>query len=148
MMKVKKIVSLVFALGLLSTTAISSAMALSGTHQHYGQTYSYSGTLNELGYSATGTLGASPKASSTSANFTNNSRYIETSVGKYRYSDNLLLNEDFDSKTTSYGGVGATIDRNTGKAYYYKHNGCLKPYAGISYTIDSYTITIYQRSSS
>ena len=147
-MKVKKIVSLVFALGLLSTTAITSALALSEDHQHYGQTYNYSGTLNELGYSAKGTLGASPKASSTSANFTNNSRYIETSVGRYRYSDHVLLNDDFDSKTTSYGGVGATINRNTDEAYYYVHNGCLKPYAGISYTIDSYTITVYQRSSS
>lgn len=146
-MKVKRIVSLVFALGLLSTTAITSALALSGTYQHYGQTYNYSGTLNELGYSATGTLGASPKAISSSANFTNYSRYIETSVGKYRYSDNALLADDFDSKSTSYGGVGATINRNTGKAFYYKHTGCLKPYAGSSYTIDSYTITVLQKSS-
>ncbi len=143
MMKVKKIVSLVFALGLLSTTAITSALALSQNHQHYGQTYNYSGTLNELGYSAKGT---STKAISSSANFTNNSRYIETYVGRYIVGSSSTNIYDEDSTTTSYGGVGATINRlYTNPAYFYKHNGCLKPYAGSSYTIDSYTFNIYQQ---
>lgn len=140
-MTVKKIVSLVFAVGLLSTTVVTSAMA-SSIHHHYKKSYSYSGTLNELGYSATGTT---TKAISSSANFTNNSRYIETYVGEYLIGVPTPLNSDEDSTTTSYGGVGASIDRDYDNSNrYYKHNGCLKPYAGIGYTIDSYTYTIYQ----
>lgn len=140
-MKIKSIITAALAVTLTVGVAVTSAMAKE-VYYHYNEDYNYSKTLNEMSYNVKGT---SSYALSSTANFTYNSRYIDSYVAEYNADTDVLINYAENSTTTTYGPTVSRVNRSADRDdFYYVHQGILKPSASNSYTIDSYWVDVYQ----
>ena len=138
-MIIKKIVTGIVALAIVSTMAVTTAIATtSATKEVYGQSYAYSGKLGNNSYVSWNIKGDSSTAMTTAGKTESKfQRYIKVSVECRNTANNEI--------TTKNAGTGIGIKRNKNNSYvYYIHRVKVKTDKDNQYTIDDVYYRINQ----